>query len=130
MQSETKKGCLFATVVLIWIPITLCAIFAAMLYWGLAYGVDPLQAPTESDGVSALIGSQRMGDQRIHVLVENRNKYEVAVDVHIETSGRQANTVEVHTVLGPHSARRIYSDNPKEVFGQVLSVSVTKHFDR
>jgi hypothetical protein len=128
MKTQTKRRVLLAAVVLIGIPSTLCVIFVAMLVWGLSYGVDPLEAPIESDGVSALIGSQRMGDQRLYVFVENHNKREVAVDLNISVSGDRTDTAQLHTVLGPRSERRIYSGSPKEIFGCVLSLSVTQHY--
>jgi len=87
------------------------------------FGVDPLEAPIEKDGVSALRGIQRMLDPRIFVYVDNRNKREVAVD--ITFSGEGTKTTQIHDVLGPSSTKRIYPSNPTEQFGSVLSLTVS-----
>src|SRR5579871_851360 len=117
MKTETKRRIVLAGALLIGIPTTLGVIFIALLLWGLCYGVDPLEAPIEKDGVSACLGSQRMGDQRQYLFVENRNEREVAVNISV--SGDRTNTAQLHIVLGPRSSRRIYSGNPQEPIGRV-----------
>lgn len=128
MKRDTKRRFLLAASLLIGIPAVICVILFCMLYWGLCYGVDPLDVGIEKDGVRAFPASQRMGDHRVYIFVENRNRQKVAVDLIVSDSSAFGKTVQLRTVLGPLSAKRIYPETPKKAFGVagVMSLSITK----
>ncbi len=120
MKSETKRVILITVGVVLGVPTTLCLIFLGLLWWGLCYGVDPMEAGIKKDGVAAMNASQRMGDQRTYVFIKNNNDFEVAVDLAV--GGFNDRTTEhLHTVLSPRSSKRIYPGS------HVHSLSVTKH---
>ncbi|MDR3616994.1 MAG: hypothetical protein P4L53_25780 [Candidatus Obscuribacterales bacterium] len=127
MKPETKDRLLLAGALLRGIPALLCVILIGLLCCGFCFGFDPLEAPVERAGVSAVVSCQRMLDPRFFVFLENKNKYGVNVELNVGKCNNQKNwTVRLRTALAPNTMKQIYSGNPKESFRSVSSIWVTK----